>query len=153
MGNKFMDMAYKEAVKANLEDEVPVGAVIVKNGKIIAKAHNKKEKKNDPISHAEIECIRKACKKVGDWYLKDCELYVTLEPCVMCSGAIINARIKKVYFGARDLKTGSLGGLFNLMEQRGFNHYFEYEYVKDDKCSQILKDYFKSKRINRCFLN
>lgn len=144
--NKFMKVAYKEAIKACNEDEVPVGAVIVKDGKIIARAHNRKEKKNDCTSHAEIECIRKASKKIGDWYLKDCELYVTLEPCVMCCGAIINARIEKVYFGARDLKAGSLGGLFNLMDQRGFNHYFEHEYLENNECSQILKDYFKKKR-------
>jgi len=146
---KFMNEAYKEAVKAMNEDEVPVGAVIVKNGKIIARAHNKKEKNNDPMGHAEIECIKKACKKLDDWYLKDCELYVTLEPCVMCVGAIINARIMKVYFGARDLKGGALGGLFDLMEQKGFNHYFEYEYICVDDCGQILKDYFRNKRISK----
>ena len=145
----FIDLAYKEAVKAMLEDEVPVGAVIVKDGKVIAKAHNKKEQCNNPVGHAEIECIKKASKKLGNWYLKDCEMYVTLEPCVMCSGAIINARIKKVYFGARDLKSGSLGGLFNVLDQDGFNHYFDYEYVCDDKCSKILKDYFKSKRVKK----
>ena len=145
----FMDVAYKEAIKAMNEDEVPVGAVIVKDGKVIARAHNRKENKNDPTSHAEIECIKKACKKLDDWYLKDCELYVTLEPCVMCVGAIINARISKVYFGARDLKGGALGGLFDLMEQKGFNHYFEYECLSVDKCSQILKDYFKNKRTSK----
>lgn len=144
--DKFINVAYKEALKAMMEDEVPVGAVIVKNGKIIARAHNKKENKNDSTSHAEIECIKKASKKMGDWYLKDCELYVTLEPCVMCCGALINSRIKKVYFGARDLKGGALGGLFNLMEQKGFNHYFEYEYLDVDDCGKILKEYFKLKR-------
>jgi tRNA(adenine34) deaminase len=144
--NGFMELAYKEALKARKEDEVPVGAVIVKDGMVIAKAHNKKEKKNDPTSHAEIECIKKACKKIGDWYLKDCELYVTLEPCVMCVGAIINARISKVYFGARDLKAGALGGLFNVMEQKGFNHYFEYEFLDVSDCGKILSDYFKEKR-------
>ena len=146
MKNKFMDLAYQEAIKAKDKDEVPVGAVIVKNGKVIAKAHNLKEKTNDPLGHAEILCIKKACKKISDWYLKDCELYVTLEPCVMCVGAIINARIKKVYFGARDLKGGALGGLFDLLEQKGFNHYFDNEYVEDNKCGKILKDYFKEKR-------
>ena len=145
----FMNEAYKEAVKAMKEDEVPVGAIIVKNGEIIARAHNKKEKNNDPTSHAEIECIKKACKKTCDWYLKDCEMYVTLEPCVMCVGAIINARISKVYFGAKDFKGGALGGLFSLMEQKGFNHYFEYEFIHTQECSQILKDYFKSKRISK----
>ena len=141
-----MKEAYKEAIKARDKDEVPVGAIIVKNGKIIARAHNNKEKNNDPMGHAEILCIRKACGKVDDWYLKDCELYVTLEPCVMCVGAIINARIKKVYYGASDLKGGALGGLFDLMKQKGFNHYFEYEYIHTQECSQILKDYFKNKR-------
>ena len=144
--NKFIRIAYKEALKAYSEDEVPVGAVIVKDGKIIARAHNKKEKKNDCTSHAEIECIRKASKKLGDWYLKDCELYVTLEPCVMCCGAIVNARIEKVYFGAKDLKAGALGGLFNLMNQKGFNHYFGYEYLSCEECGDILKKYFKEKR-------
>lgn len=142
-----MNEAYKEAIKAKEEDEVPVGAVIVKDGKVIARAYNKKENNNDPMGHAEILCIRKACKKLKDWYLKGCELYVTLEPCVMCVGAIMNARIEKVYFGARDLKGGALGGLFDLMSQQGFNHYFEYEYLKIDECGQILKDYFKQKRI------
>lgn len=142
-----MELAYKEALKAKEEDEVPVGAVIICNGKVVARAHNKKEKNNNPMGHAEIECIKKACKKIGDWYLKDCELYVTLEPCVMCVGAIINARIKKVYYGAKDLKGGALGGLFNLMDQNGFNHYFEYEYMKVDKCSFVLKEYFKEKRL------
>ena len=142
----FMLEAYKEAIKARSEDEGPIGAVIVKNNKIIARAHNKKEKNNNPMGHAEMECIKKACKKLNDWYLKDCELYVTLEPCVMCVGAIINARIDKVYFGAKDLKGGALGGLFDLMEQKGFNHYFEYRYLKNDECSNILKEYFKEKR-------
>ena len=147
--DKFMKLAYSEAIKAYKEDEVPVGAVIVKDGRVVARAHNKKEKKNDCTSHAEIECIRKASKKLGDWYLKDCELYVTLEPCVMCAGAIINSRIKKVYYGARDLKGGALGGLFNLMDQKGFNHYFDSEYLDDSKCGQILKDYFKEKRLRK----
>lgn len=144
--NKFMDEAYKEAIKAYKKDEVPVGCVIVKDNKIIARAHNLKEKKNNPMSHAEIECINKACKKLNDWYLKDCELYVTLEPCVMCVSVILNARIKKVFYGAKDVKAGALGGLFNLLDQKGFNHYFEVNYLEDSKCSQILKDYFKEKR-------
>ena len=141
-----MELAFKEAIKAYGEDEVPVGAVIVKEGKVIAKAHNKKEKNNDPMGHAEILCIKKACKKLGDWYLKDCELYVTLEPCVMCAGAIINSRISKVYYGTNDLKGGALGGLFNLMHQEGFNHYFDCENMDVEKCGTILKEYFKSKR-------
>jgi tRNA(adenine34) deaminase len=148
MNNKFMDEAYREALKARDEDEVPIGAVIVKDGVVIARAHNRKEKTNDPLGHAEILCIRKACKRVGDWYLKDCELYVTLEPCLMCVGAIINSRIKKVHFGAIDKKGGAVGGLFNVLEQKGFNHYFEYEYIEESRCGAILSDYFKMKRRN-----
>ena len=147
--NKFMNEAYKEAMKAYKEDEVPVGCVIVKDNKIIARAHNLKEKKKNPMSHAEIECINKACKKLNDWYLKDFELYVTLEPCVMCVSVMINARIKSVFYGAKDNKAGALGGLFNLLNQKGFNHYFEINYLEDNKCGQILKDYFKEKRNNK----
>ena len=147
--NKFMNEAYKEAMKAYKEDEVPVGCVIVKDNKRIARAHNLKEKKKNPMSHAEIECINKACKKLNDWYLKDCELYVTLEPCVMCVSVMINARIKSVFYGAKDNKAGALGGLFNLLNQKGFNHYFEINYLEDNKCGQILKDYFKEKRNNK----
>lgn len=147
--NKFMKESYKEALKAYKKDEVPVGCVVVKDGKIIARAHNLKEKKKNPLSHAEIECINKACKKLDDWYLKDCELYVTLEPCVMCASVIINCRISKVYFGARDSKAGALGGMFNLLEQEGFNHYFDFEYLNEDECGQILKDFFKEKRIKK----
>ncbi len=145
----YMNEAYKEAKKAYNEDEVPVGCVIVKDHKVIARAHNLKEKNNDAMGHAEILCIKKASKKLNDWYLKDCEVYVTLEPCVMCVGALISARVKKVYFGARDLKAGALGGLFNLLEQKGLNHYFEYEYIHRDECGLILKDYFKEKRISK----
>lgn len=146
MSNIYIDEAYTEALKAYKKDEVPVGCVIVKDNKIIARAHNLKEKKHDSMSHAEIECIKKACKKVKDWYLKDCELYVTLEPCTMCVSVMINARIKKVCYGAKDNKAGALGGLFNLLDQKGFNHYFDFEYLDDPKCSKILKDYFKEKR-------
>ena len=108
---------------------------------------NQKEINNDPCGHAEIIAIRMAAKKIGDWYLKDCELYVTLEPCAMCVGAIINSRISKVYYGARDFKGGALGGLFNLLEQKGFNHYFEFEYLVCEDCGKILKDFFKERRM------
>ena len=134
----YIKEAYKQACIAYNKDEVPVGAVIVKDGKILARAHNNKENSNDPTAHAEIVCIRKACKKLNNWYLKDCEMYVTLEPCSMCVGAIIQARIKKVYYGVKDFRAGAIGGLYNLMEQKGFNHYFEYEYLEDDKCGKVL---------------
>ncbi len=142
----FMEMAYKEACKARDRDEVPVGAIIVKDNKVVARAHNIKEKSNDPMGHAEILVLKKACKKLNDWYLKDCDVYVTLEPCVMCAGALINARVRNVYYGAKDLKAGALGGLFDLLKQEGFNHYFSYEYLEDERCSQILKEYFREKR-------
>ena len=142
----FIKEAYKEALKAYQEDEVPVGAVIVKDNKIIARAHKLKEKTNDPCGHAEILCIRKASKKIKDWYLKDCELYVTLEPCSMCVGAIVNARIKKVYYGIGDSKSGALGGLYDMMSQKGFNHYFEYECLNMDDCGKLLKQFFQGKR-------
>jgi len=142
----YIKEAYKQACIAYKKDEVPVGAIIVKDGKIIARAHNNKENRNDPTGHAEIVCIRKASKKLNDWYLKDCEMYVTLEPCSMCAGAIIQARIKKVYYGVSDKRSGALGGLYNLMAQKGFNHYVEFECLNEEMCGKLLKDFFKNKR-------
>ena len=124
---KFMKVALKEAKKACKKLEVPVGAVIVKDGKIIAKAHNQKETKFDTTKHAEILAIQKASKKLGAWRLLDCEMYVTLEPCPMCAGAIINSRIKKVYIGASDEKTGAVGSKLNLFSDYKFNHEVDYE--------------------------
>ena len=118
----FMKQALKEAEKAYNKLEVPVGAIIVKDGKIIARAHNQKETKTDTTKHAEITVIQKASKKLKSWRLIDCEMYVTLEPCTMCAGAIINSRIKKVYIGAMDEKTGAVGSVFNLFEDYKFNH-------------------------------
>ena len=114
----YIKEAYKEACKAYKKGEVPVGAVIVKDNKIIARAHNNKENTNDACGHAEMICIKKASKKLKDWYLKDCFMYVTLEPCLMCVGAIINSRIEKVYYGVSDLRGGALGGLFNVLNQK-----------------------------------
>lgn len=142
-----MQAAYKEAQKAFAEDEVPVGCVIVKDGKIIARAHNKKEKKNSAIFHAEIECIKKANKKVNDWYLKDCEMYVTLEPCMMCAGAIINSRIKKLYFACKDTKGGAITSNINILEIKNINHYPEINYgIMEKECSELLKEFFRNKR-------
>lgn len=142
-----MKAAYKEAEKAFLEDEVPVGCVIVKDEKIIAKAHNRKEKKNCALFHAEIECIQKATKKLNNWNLKGCELYVTLEPCMMCTGAIINSRIDKIYYGCKDPKGGALESNIHLKEINLLNHYPEIEGgLMEEECSQILKDFFKKKR-------
>ena len=145
--NKFMKQALKEAKKAYEKLEVPVGAVIVKDGKIIAKAHNLKETKTDTTKHAEILAIQKASKKLESWRLLDCEMYITLEPCSMCAGEIINSRIKKVYIGALDEKTGAAGSVLNLFEDYKFNHKVEVEKgVMQEECENILKDFFKMLR-------
>lgn len=150
MEEKFMKAALKEAKKAYDKLEVPVGAVIVKDRKIIARAHNLKETKNDTTKHAEILAIQKASKKLNSWRLIDCEMYVTLEPCSMCAGALINSRIKKVYIGASDKKTGAVGSVFNLLEDYTFNHKVEYEKgVLQDECESILKEFFKKLRKNK----
>ena len=147
MEEKFMKEALKEAKKAYDKLEIPVGAVIVKDGKIIARAHNLKETKFDTTKHAEILAIQKASKKLNSWRLIDCEMYVTLEPCSMCAGALINSRIKKVYIGASDQKTGAVGSVFNLLEDYTFNHKVEYKKgVLQDECESILKEFFKELR-------
>ena len=144
---KFMKEALKEAKKAYDKLEVPVGAVIVKDGKIIARAHNLKETKFDTTKHAEILAIQKASKKLKSWRLLDCEMYVTLEPCSMCTGALINSRIKKIYIGTTDKKTGAVGSVFNLLEDYTFNHKVEYETgILKDECENILKEFFKNLR-------
>ena len=143
---EFMDEAIKEAVKAGKEDEVPIGCVIVKDGRIIARAHNRKEKKNDATAHAEMECIRKASRKLGCWYLEGCELYVSLEPCIMCAGAIVNSRIEKVYFAARDPKGGAFGSNIDITEVKKINHYPRYEFIEDKEYIKLLKGFFKGKR-------
>ena len=144
---KFMKIALKEAKKAYDKLEVPVGAVIVKDGNVIARAHNLKETKFDTTKHAEILAIQKASKKLNSWRLIDCEMYVTLEPCSMCAGALINSRIKKVYIGASDEKTGAVGSVFNLLEDYTFNHKVEFEKgILKDECEEILKKFFKELR-------
>lgn len=144
---KFMNQALKEATKAYEKLEVPVGCVIVKDGKILARAHNLKETKLDTTKHAEILAIQKASKKLNSWRLIDCEMYVTLEPCSMCAGAIINSRIKKVYIGALDEKTGAAGSVLNLFEDYTFNHKVEVEKgILKENCEKILKDFFKELR-------
>ena len=127
MKEKFMKEALKQAQKAYDKLEVPVGAVIVKDGKIIARAYNQKEEKNDTTNHAEILAIKKASKKLESWRLLDCDMYVTLEPCSMCAGALIQSRIRKVYIGASDEKTGACGSVLNLLEDFKFNHKVEVE--------------------------
>ena len=147
MEEKFMKEALKEAKKAYDKLEVPVGCVIVKDGKIIARGHNLKETKQDTTKHAEMIAIQKASKKLNSWRLIDCEMYVTLEPCSMCAGAIIQSRIKKIYIGTLDEKTGAAGSVLNLFEDYTFNHKVEVEtgILKTD-CENILKAFFKELR-------
>ena len=142
-----MNEAYKEAKKAFAEDEVPVGCVIVKDDSIIARAHNRKEKRNCALYHAEIECIKKATRKLDNWNLKGCDMYVTLEPCMMCTGAIVNSRIDRIFFGCRDPKGGALVSNIDLLQIKNINHYPQIKGgIMEDECSQILKDFFRNKR-------
>ena len=141
---KYMKEALKQAKKAYEKGEIPVGAIIVKEHKIIARAYNEKEGKHDATKHAEILAIQKASKKLKTWRLYDCEMYVTLEPCSMCAGALIQSRIRKVYIGTMDEKTGSCGSVLNLLEDYKFNHKVEIEYgICKEECEKILKDFFK----------
>ena len=143
-----MKLAILEAKKAAEKGEVPVGAVIVKDGEVIAACHNLREEKQNALSHAEMEAINLACKKLGSWRLDDCEMYVTLEPCPMCTGAIINSRIKKVVFGAYEPKSGScscdsVANLFTL----GYNHTPEvFGGICEKDCAKLIKDFFEKRR-------
>lgn len=141
----FMLEALKEAEIAANEDEVPVGAVIVRNGEVLVRAHNTREKDKNPLYHAEIKAINEACKILGGWRLVGCTLYVTLEPCPMCAGAIINSRIERVVYGAPDRKAGAFGTMINLTDYPLFKPQIT-SGILQDRCSQILTDFFKSKR-------
>ena len=144
---KYMLEALKEAELAKLEDEVPIGCVIVKDNQIIARAHNQRETTNNPLGHAETLAIKEASEILNDWQLVDCDLYVTIEPCIMCGGAIIQSRIRKVIYGAPDLKGGAFGSSINILESKNINHRPEViKGVLESECSKIIKDYFKSKR-------
>ena len=144
---KFMKEALKEAKKAYKKLEVPVGCVIVRDGKIIARGHNLKETKKDTTKHAEIIAIQKASKKLEAWRLLDCDMYVTLEPCSMCAGAIINSRIRNLYVGTMDKKTGAAGSVLNLFQDFTFNHKVYVENgILQERCEKVLKDFFKELR-------
>ncbi len=146
MHDKYMLEAIKEAKKGLMKEEVPVGCIIVNNGKIIARAYNKRETKQNALLHAEIIAINKACKKMNSWRLDDCDIYVTLEPCPMCAGAIIQSRIKNLYYGANDTKSGAAGGVINLFDFK-FNHIVSVQSgILESECSDILKDFFKQLR-------
>lgn len=147
---RYMKAALKEAKKAELKDEVPIGCVIVKDDKIIARGHNLREQSQQSIAHAEIIAIKKACKKVGSWRLEDCDLYVTVEPCPMCSGAILQSRIKTVIYGTKDVKGGCIESCMQMYATNGFNHYPNtIGGILEEECAQILKDFFKQKRLEK----
>jgi len=147
MQEKFMREAIKQAKKAALLAEVPVGAVIVKGGKIIARAYNKRRNPHDATGHAEIAAIKKACRKTGDFRLTGCDIYVTLEPCAMCAGACINSRIENIFFGAYDEKAGCCGTLYNLPADPRFNHRSQVAgEILHEECAKLLSDFFRAKR-------
>lgn len=144
---KFMKMALDKARIAYKKGEAPVGAIIVKDGVVVARAYNKREILRDPTAHAEVLVIKKASRKLGSWRLNGCDLYVTLEPCPMCAGAIIQARLSNVYFGARDLKAGAVGTVVNLFEIERFNHKVRfYGGILENECSEILTKFFSMLR-------
>lgn len=145
--DKFMKEAIKEAKKAYGKLEVPIGAVIIKDGKIIARGHNQKEEKADTTMHAEIIAIKKASKKIGAWRLNGCEMYVTLEPCPMCAGAIINARLDKIYIGTMDEKNGACGSVTDVLEEYKQNYKVQKEEgIHQKECEEIIKKFFKELR-------
>ena len=145
--NKWMRFALEEAEKAFTEGEVPVGAIVVNNGKIIGRGYNRVEGLKDPTAHAEIIAITAGSSYVSSKWLIDCSLYVTLEPCVMCAGAIVLARIKNLIIGAPDPKTGACGSVINIVNDRSFNHRVNIiTDILQDECRNILKDFFKKKR-------
>lgn len=147
LSNDFMKAALEMAAFALSKNEVPVGAVIVKDGKIIAKAHNLVITEKDPSGHAEIVALREASRILDSSFLEDVELYVTLEPCIMCAQAISNARVKRVFFGAYDIKAGALGGVFNLYAQDFCFHKPEvFGGINEKECGEILRNFFKDKR-------
>lgn len=143
----FMKEALKEAAEAAKKREVPIGACVVREGEIIARAHNLRETDNDPTAHAEVLAIRAAAKRLGRWNLSDCELYVTLEPCVMCAGAIIYSRIGRVYFGAYDKRFGCCGSIHNLVCDEKFNHRAAVTGgILEDECLAPIRAFFKALR-------
>jgi tRNA(adenine34) deaminase len=144
---KFMSLALREAQRALDEDEVPVGAVIVQSGRVVARAHNRPIHLNDPTAHAEILALRRAAKKLGNYRLNDCTLYVTIEPCAMCAGAIVQARLWRIVFGASDPKAGAGGSALKILNHPRLNHRVEVlRGVMLEDCAIILREFFCSRR-------
>ena len=144
---EYMQEALKEANAAAAEGEVPIGAVIVRDGEIIARAHNRTEQAKDPTAHAEILAIREAASRLGGWRLPGCSMYVTIEPCSMCAGAIVWSRIERLYIGAMDPKAGACGSLYNIPCDSRLNHNVEIETgLMGEECSRLMKDFFRKLR-------
>ena len=147
---KYMKQAIKLAKKAWKIEEVPIGCVIVHEGKVIGRGYNRRTTDKNPLAHAELIAIKKASKKIGDWRLEDCTLYVTMEPCQMCSGAIVQARVKKVVVGCMNPKAGCAGSILNLLQVDRFNHQVELETgILEEECSEMMKSFFKELREKR----
>ena len=145
--NSYMQEALKEAIKAQDKDEVPVGCIIVHKDRIIARAHNQVETLKDPTAHAEMIAITQATSALGSKWLQGAVVYVTIEPCLMCAGALTLARIKQVIFGAKDLKTGALGSVFNISKSNRLNHKLEVQSgILEQDCSFLISEFFKKKR-------
>lgn len=144
---KFMKAAITQARKAYAIDEVPIGCVIVQNDKIIARGYNRRNIDKNTLAHAELSAIRKASKKTGDWRLEYCTMYVTLEPCQMCAGAIVQSRMKRVVIGSMNAKAGCAGSILNLLQMQQFNHQVEITRgVREEECSQMLSQFFRELR-------
>lgn len=144
---KFMKAALKQAQKAYVIDEVPIGCVIVQNGHIIARGYNRRNIDKNTLAHAELSAIRKASKKTGDWRLEDCTMYVTLEPCQMCAGAIVQSRMKRVVIASMNAKAGCAGSVLNLLQMQQFNHQVEItQGVLEEECSRMLSSFFRELR-------
>ncbi len=150
MDELFMKEALKEAQKAYEINEVPIGAVIVRNGEIVGRGYNQKETMKDATLHAEISAIKDACVNLRGWRLPGCTMYVTLEPCSMCAGALVNSRIERLVIGARDLKTGACGSVLNIVQMEKLNHQINVQFgVLEEDCSNILKTFFAELRISK----
>jgi tRNA(adenine34) deaminase len=147
MDELFMKEALKEAYKAYEINEVPIGAVIVRNGEIVGRGYNQKETLKDATLHAEISAIKDACKNLGGWRLPGCTMYVTLEPCAMCAGALVNARIENLVVGTRDLKTGACGSVLNIVQMEKLNHQIDVQFgMLEEECTALIKDFFSELR-------
>jgi tRNA(adenine34) deaminase len=147
MDKYFMKEALYEASRAYDLKEIPIGAVIVKNGKIVGRGHNLKETLKDATLHAEVLAIKDACRNLGGWRLPGCTMYVTLEPCAMCAGALVNARVERLVIGAKDYKTGACGSVLNIVQMENLNHQIVVEFgILEDECSNILKSFFTELR-------